>query len=86
MWHLSDGGDLLSTLFSPIAPINPYIIHNSLTRLLTFFPFFLFFSLHFFLQALTAMRQLHSEGVEIQATGLVEQFEAAESWLAPMRP
>ena len=43
MWHLSDGGDLLSTLFSPIAPINPYIIHTSLTRLLTFFPFFVDF-------------------------------------------
>ncbi|KAJ8094869.1 hypothetical protein PM082_010082 [Marasmius tenuissimus] len=34
--------------------------------------------------ALTAMRQLHSEGAVLQE--LIDQFEAAESWLAPMRP
>nr|GAT42712.1 XPG I-region protein [Mycena chlorophos] len=34
--------------------------------------------------ALTAMRQLHSEGAVLRE--LVDQFEAAEAWLAPMRP
>ncbi|KAF7317594.1 XPG I-region protein [Mycena kentingensis (nom. inval.)] len=34
--------------------------------------------------ALQAMRQLHSEGAVLQE--LVDQFEAAEAWLAPMRP
>jgi hypothetical protein len=34
--------------------------------------------------ALTAMRQLHSEGQVLQE--LIDQFEAAEAWLAPMRP
>ncbi|KAF8622509.1 hypothetical protein AX15_006953 [Amanita polypyramis BW_CC] len=34
--------------------------------------------------ALTAMRQLHSEGQVLQE--LIDQFEAAEGWLAPMRP
>ncbi|GJE93269.1 XPG I-region protein [Phanerochaete sordida] len=33
---------------------------------------------------LTAMRQLHSEGAVLRE--LVDQFEAAEAWLAPMRP
>jgi hypothetical protein len=36
------------------------------------------------LQTLTAMRQLHSEGAVLRE--LVDQFEAAEAWLAPMRP
>jgi hypothetical protein len=36
------------------------------------------------LQALTAMRQLHSEGIVLRE--LIDQFEAAEAWLAPMRP
>ena len=36
------------------------------------------------LQALTAMRQLHSEGAVLRE--LIDQFEAAEAWLAPMRP
>ena len=35
-------------------------------------------------QTLTAMRQLHSEGAVLRE--LVDQFEAAEAWLAPMRP
>jgi Temperature dependent protein affecting M2 dsRNA replication len=35
-------------------------------------------------KALTAMRQLHSEGSVLRE--LIEQFEAAEAWLAPMRP
>lgn len=35
-------------------------------------------------QALTAMRQLHSEGAVLRE--LIDQFEAAEAWLAPMRP
>ncbi|OJA20560.1 hypothetical protein AZE42_09788 [Rhizopogon vesiculosus] len=34
--------------------------------------------------ALSAMRQLHSEGVVLRE--LIDQFEAAEAWLAPMRP
>ncbi|KAJ3565031.1 hypothetical protein NP233_g7901 [Leucocoprinus birnbaumii] len=34
--------------------------------------------------ALTAMRQLHSEGQVLRE--LIDQFEAAEAWLAPMRP
>ncbi|KAG6812120.1 hypothetical protein H0H92_004288 [Tricholoma furcatifolium] len=34
--------------------------------------------------ALTAMRHLHSEGSVLQE--LIDQFEAAEAWLAPMRP
>jgi len=34
--------------------------------------------------ALTAMRQLHSENAVLPE--LVDQFEAAEAWLAPMRP
>lgn len=34
--------------------------------------------------ALTAMRQLHSEGAVLRE--LIDQFEAAEVWLAPMRP
>ncbi|KAH6887217.1 XPG I-region protein [Coprinopsis sp. MPI-PUGE-AT-0042] len=34
--------------------------------------------------ALTAMRQLHSEGAVLRE--LIDQFEAAEAWLAPMRP
>ncbi|CCM02615.1 uncharacterized protein FIBRA_04718 [Fibroporia radiculosa] len=34
--------------------------------------------------ALTAMRQLHSE--EHVPRDLIDQFEAAEAWLAPMRP
>jgi len=34
--------------------------------------------------ALVAMRQLHSEGQVLQE--LIDQFEAAESWLTPMRP
>ncbi|KAI8985622.1 temperature dependent protein affecting M2 dsRNA replication [Trametes punicea] len=33
---------------------------------------------------LTAMRQLHSEGAVLRE--LIDQFEAAEAWLAPMRP
>ena len=37
-----------------------------------------------FLQTLIAMRQLHSEGAVLRE--LVDQFEAAEAWLAPMRP
>ncbi len=36
------------------------------------------------LQALTAMRQLHSEGAVLRE--MIDQFEAAEAWLAPMRP
>ncbi|KAJ6468720.1 XPG I-region protein, partial [Mycena vulgaris] len=36
------------------------------------------------LEALTAMRQLHSEGAVLRE--LIDQFEAAEAWLAPMRP
>jgi hypothetical protein len=36
------------------------------------------------LQALAAMRHLHSESAVL--TELIEQFEAAEAWLAPMRP
>lgn len=36
------------------------------------------------LQALAAMRQLHSEGAVLRE--LIDQFEAAETWLAPMRP
>jgi hypothetical protein len=35
-------------------------------------------------QALTAMRQLHSESQVLRE--LIDQFEAAEAWLAPMRP
>jgi hypothetical protein len=35
-------------------------------------------------QALAAMRQLHSEGGVYQE--LIDQFEAAEAWLRPMRP
>ena len=35
-------------------------------------------------QALAAMRHLHSENAVL--TELIEQFEAAEVWLAPMRP
>jgi hypothetical protein len=35
-------------------------------------------------KALTAMRQLHSEGAVLRE--LIDQFEAAEAWLAPMRP
>lgn len=35
-------------------------------------------------QALMAMRQLHAEG-SVQAE-LIDQFEAAEAWLGPMRP
>ncbi len=35
-------------------------------------------------QTLTAMRQLHSEGAVLRE--LIDQFEAAEAWLAPMRP
>jgi len=35
--------------------------------------------------ALTAIRQLHSEGAIVQRD-LIDQFEAAEAWLAPMRP
>jgi len=38
----------------------------------------------FFFQALSAMRQLHSEGAALRE--LMDQFEAAEAWLAPMRP
>ncbi|KAF8998120.1 temperature dependent protein affecting M2 dsRNA replication [Cyathus striatus] len=34
--------------------------------------------------ALSAMRHLHSEGAVLRE--LIEQFEAAEAWLAPMRP
>lgn len=34
--------------------------------------------------ALTAMRQLHSESAVLRE--LIDQFEAAEAWLAPMRP
>ncbi|KAG6853230.1 hypothetical protein C0991_005857 [Blastosporella zonata] len=34
--------------------------------------------------ALTAMRHLHSEGAVLRE--LIDQFEAAEAWLAPMRP
>lgn len=34
--------------------------------------------------ALAAMRSLHAEGAVLRE--LVDQFEAAESWLAPMRP
>jgi len=34
--------------------------------------------------ALAAMRHLHSENAVL--TELIEQFEAAEAWLAPMRP
>ncbi|KAI6009219.1 temperature dependent protein affecting M2 dsRNA replication [Pisolithus marmoratus] len=34
--------------------------------------------------ALIAMRQLHSEGAVLRE--LIDQFEAAEAWLAPMRP
>ncbi|KAH0582480.1 hypothetical protein H2248_010424 [Termitomyces sp. 'cryptogamus'] len=34
--------------------------------------------------ALTAMRHLHSEGSVLRE--LIDQFEAAEAWLAPMRP
>lgn len=37
-----------------------------------------------FVQALAAMRHLHSENAVL--TELIEQFEAAEAWLAPMRP
>ncbi|KIN95532.1 hypothetical protein M404DRAFT_313501 [Pisolithus tinctorius Marx 270] len=37
-----------------------------------------------FWDALTAMRQLHSEGAVLRE--LIDQFEAAEAWLAPMRP
>ncbi|KAJ7230333.1 XPG I-region protein [Mycena pura] len=33
---------------------------------------------------LTAMRQLHSEGAVLKE--LIDQFESAEAWLAPMRP
>ncbi|KAH8103924.1 XPG I-region protein [Cristinia sonorae] len=33
---------------------------------------------------LTAMRQLHSEGAVLRE--MIDQFEAAEAWLAPMRP
>ncbi|KAF8653531.1 hypothetical protein AX16_003915 [Volvariella volvacea WC 439] len=33
---------------------------------------------------LSAMRQLHSEGAVLKE--LIDQFEAAEAWLAPMRP
>lgn len=36
------------------------------------------------LQALTAMRQLHSEQAVLPE--LIDQFEAAEAWLGPMRP
>jgi len=35
--------------------------------------------------ALTAIRLLHSEGAIVQRD-LIDQFEAAEAWLAPMRP
>ena len=35
-------------------------------------------------QTLMAMRQLHSENAVVRE--LVDQFEAAEAWLAPMRP
>jgi hypothetical protein len=35
-------------------------------------------------QTLVAMRQLHSEGAVLRE--LIDQFEAAEAWLAPMRP
>lgn len=35
-------------------------------------------------QALSAMRHLHTENAVL--TELIEQFEAAEAWLAPMRP
>ena len=35
-------------------------------------------------QTLMAMRQLHSEGAVLRE--LIDQFEAAEAWLAPMRP
>ena len=35
-------------------------------------------------QALTAMRQMHSEGAVLPE--LISQFEAAEAWLGPMRP
>jgi len=35
-------------------------------------------------QALTAMRQLHSEQAVLPE--LIDQFEAAEAWLGPMRP
>ncbi|KAG2346862.1 hypothetical protein BDR05DRAFT_959049 [Suillus weaverae] len=34
--------------------------------------------------ALFAMRQLHLEGAVLRE--LIDQFEAAEAWLAPMRP
>ncbi|KAJ7236433.1 XPG I-region protein [Mycena haematopus] len=34
--------------------------------------------------ALTAMRHLHAEGAVLRE--LIDQFEAAEAWLAPMRP
>ncbi|PPQ65190.1 hypothetical protein CVT24_011374 [Panaeolus cyanescens] len=34
--------------------------------------------------ALAAMRQLHTEGAVLRE--LIDQFEAAEAWLAPMRP
>ncbi|KAL9713871.1 hypothetical protein Ac2012v2_003483 [Leucoagaricus gongylophorus] len=34
--------------------------------------------------ALLAMRQLHSEGQVLRE--LIDQFEAAEAWLTPMRP
>ena len=37
-----------------------------------------------FFQALTAMRQLHSEQAVLPE--LIDQFEAAEAWLGPMRP
>lgn len=36
------------------------------------------------MQALTAMRQMHSEKAVLPE--LTEQFEAAEVWLRPMRP
>jgi hypothetical protein len=35
-------------------------------------------------QALLAMRQLHAEGAVLHE--LIDQFEAAEAWLGPMRP
>ena len=35
-------------------------------------------------QALIAMRQLHAEGAVM--VELIDQFEAAEAWLGPMRP
>jgi len=36
------------------------------------------------LQALTAMRQMHAEKAVLPE--LIDQFEAAEAWLGPMRP